>query len=275
MKLLNKLNHLCLRRLIVINIVLNEKTLVEKILETKELEGSIPYTATLLAKYYIHEKDLEPAQVYKIINEFLKESCESYREAKWYSCIDEIIHKAKKYPLVEIDSLPIYESEMETINGLENLRDQKILFTALCLAKYYNALNPQNNNWVNTDYKDLFSLGNTVGTRERRCQIIGRLFRSDCITMSKKVNSLNFSVDILVDSGDVALEITDFKNLGNRYLHFIGYPEISVCSCCGEPFRDISKKKKHRKGRLRQYCTSCKNEMQLNRYTKYYNSDKK
>ena len=87
MKLLNKLNHLCLRRLIVINIVLNEKTLVEKILETKELEGSIPYTATLLAKYYIHEKGLEPAQVYKTINEFLKESCESYREAKWYSCM--------------------------------------------------------------------------------------------------------------------------------------------------------------------------------------------
>lgn len=275
MKPLRKLNHLCLRRLIVINITLNEKKLVKKILETKELEGSIPYTANLLAKHYIHEECISPSQTYKNINEFLKAACEDYREAKWYSCIDEIIHRAKKYPLIEIDSLPIYKSELEIIDSLENSRDQKVLFTALCLAKYYNALNPKNNNWVNTNYKDLFLLANTTGTRERRCQIIGRLFRRGCITMSKKVDSLNFSVDILANSGEVAYEVTTFKNLGNKYLHLTGDPKVILCSCCGEPFRDQKRGQKGAKGRPRKYCTSCKNTNLLNRYMKYYNSDKK
>lgn len=264
-----------MRRLIVINITLNEKKLVKKILDTKELEGSIPHTAALLAKHYIHEEGLSPSQAYKNINEFLKTVCEDYRESKWYSCIDEIIHRAKKYPLIEIDSLPIYKSELEIIDSLENSRDQKVLFTALCLAKYYNALNPKNNNWVNTNYKDLFLLANTTGTRERRCQIIGRLFRSGCITMSKKVDSLNFSVDILAESGDIAYEVTSFKNLGNKYLHLTGDPKVILCSCCGEPFRDQKRGQKGIKGRPRMYCTSCKNTNLLKRYMKYYNSDKK
>lgn len=200
-----------------------------------------------------------------------------YKESNWYSYFDAVIHKAKKYPLLEIDYLPVYEEEMEFIQKVKGVRKQKLLFTAMCAAKYYNTINEMNNNWVNFKYKDLFVSANTIIGKTKQCEIIGELSREGSIVLSKKINNLNFQIPFIQASGREVLKITDLDNLGYQYLAFMGNPEIKHCACCGTPFRDDSlstAKKRSKPGRRKKYCSACRDQKLLERYSKYYYSKK-
>lgn len=262
---------LCSRRLIIINISLNENQEVQKILASQKIKDTIPYTAALLAKYYLHEEGLTPSATYKKLDTFFKDNSEDYKESKWYSYFDRLILKSKKYPLVQIGALPVYQSEIAVIQK-HIPRLQRVLFTSLCFAKYYNAINANNNNWVNTDYKNIFLGADIRTTKEMQCRYIGSMLQAGLISLSKKVDNLNYRVEFLAHDGEVAMEITDLDNLGLQYQLFQKDKSVLRCSCCGQLFKDSSLKKRKGGGRKRKYCDVCRKDKLLKRYIKYYNS---
>lgn len=248
--------------MIAINIILNERHTVEQILSEKKIVQNIAYTASVLAKYYLHDKLLTKGQTYQKINEFFTENVEEYNEAKWYDSLDHIIHKARKYELVDISALQIYAEELEILTSYSP-RQQRILFSSLCYAKYYNSLNPHNNNWVNSPYKQIFTSANVRIKTDDQYKIIGELVRSDALSLSKKVDNLNYSVNILQNTGTPAFQVTCFDNLGYQYMKHLGDKTIKCCKLCGGLFRYTGKGP-------RQYCDPCRKIKLTERYAKYY-----
>lgn len=128
---------------------------------------------------------------------------------------------------------------------------KKTMFAILCFAKYFNAINPNNNNWSNRKYSEIFSAADVKTKNKDQCLILNSLCESGFISFSKRVNSLNIKVNIIDNTYPVVLQITDFRNLGNQYLKFIG-EKYFVCSMCGATIKQTSS--------VHKYCNVCAKE---------------
>lgn len=251
--------------------------MAEQIIKNNEIFEKISYTANLLSRYYYHEIGLRKAKIYQLVNDFLKQNSEEYKESEWYISLDRYAQRAKKYPLVKIDYIEITQYELERLQTA-NLNEQKILFSCVCIAKYYNALHPANNNWVNLDCKDIFSLANIKTTRKKQFSLLKHLKDQGFISLSKKIDNTNFKVSFIQSTtatdSDVVLKITNINDLGYQYEKFIGNHDIYQCKCCGKYLKAVKNNnyalKTPMQTRKKKYCDECREEKLRARYIKYH-----
>ena len=133
------------------SVVLNETKQAEYIIEKGEVGTKPTSTLFLLGKYYRQKENLDKEQTVNKLNEFMAVNYKNYNSALWEEAIEDISKKANKYPLREITSIGITQSELDKIAELQNIKYEKLLFTMLCYAKLYNTISENNNGWVNTD----------------------------------------------------------------------------------------------------------------------------
>lgn len=236
------------------NIVLNERACAESALENLSLGTKPVETIRRVGKYY-YSLGYKKAQIAKLLEEFLIKCDPNINIVKWQGMIDSIVKSVDKYKLIEIAGIPITKSEIEAIRAIDtkhykNSQLQRLMFTMLCLAKYSNALNPANNNWVNRQDKEIFSLANIVITSKRQSLMINDLWKLDYIGYSKVVDNININVKIVDDTSEQVLFIDDFRNLGNQYLMYFGDDgKYKRCECCGKVVKVTSGRQK--------YCPDC------------------
>ena len=77
------------------------------------------------------------------------------------------------------------------------------------------------------------------------------------IRFSKKIDNTNVRVEFIED-GEVAVRVSDFRNLGYQYLKYHGEPYFE-CENCGLTVRQNNKKT----GRRQKYCQSCAAEIKI------------
>ena len=227
-------------------IILNERKKAEEYLNTKIVDNVIQCTSILIRYYY--SPITTDAEIYAIIDDFLKQSFIGYKSENWKSFIEYQIKNLKNRKLVEIDYIIITKREIETIKTLENNRLERLAFTLLAVAKYYNYINPNNNNWTNKDFKTIFSLANVPVTKEKQCTMINGLKNKGFITMSKKIDNLNLNVQFINNDSPIVFKIDDMRNLGNQYRMLSGDKKYKKCKKCGK----VVKFKTNQK-----YCRNC------------------
>ena len=76
--------------------------------------------------------------------ELVNQIKDKYKESKWIDSIFYQVIKSKKYNLKKVDNVIVTKSEMEIIQSVKGKSRQKVLFTLLILAKYYNAVSDKN-----------------------------------------------------------------------------------------------------------------------------------
>ena len=247
-------------------IILNEKEAAMKIIDNDCLGDSTSEDLVLLAKYYkkegIHAKDIKNK-----LNMFITKSIPSVNISKWDKTVDYAINCAKKYPLLELNSIAITESEINIIKGIDGVTAQRLMFTLLCLAKVGNAKSDRNSGWVNRDEGEIFRLANIQRSPREKEMIINMLWKAGYIGYSNLVDNININVKIVDDSSVPVMYVHDFRNLGYQYTNHIngGFFE---CSMCGIMVKKISNNQK--------YCKSCsekiiqqkKHESYIKRYYK-------
>ena len=156
---------------------------------------------------------------------------------------------AKKYNLKKVDNVIVTKSEMEIIQSVKGKSRQKVLFTLLVLAKYYNAVSDKNKNWTNLEYKKIFKLANVQLSIQNQALLINDLYNCGFVNVSKNVGKPNIQVNFVDNESDTVLTITRLKDLGKEYLMFCGEDYIR-CQKCGVPI------KKSRNGKVK-YCGKC------------------
>jgi hypothetical protein len=229
--------------------VLNEKKYAIEALNTYKFNESITSTLFIIAKYVRQVECKNDEQILDVLDYFMRKIYMDYNKVSWLKLFQQAIKSSNKYPLFEIDYIPITRSELDVIESIDSEQEKRIMFSMLCYAKYYNIVIPDNNGWVNTDAKVIFKTAHVQKNVDDQYQMFFNLSKNGYINTSKNMNTLNKQILIIDDTSEVVLNITDFRDLGYEYLLHKGVNYIR-CNSCG-------RLTKGNKNRTKKYCTSC------------------
>lgn len=220
------------------------------------------YFITLIAKYY-YSNDFDSQRLSEIVKTKLLEfDLFNYQEYKYHNKIMNICNGLYNGEIVvdfkERDYIPIYENELNLINGLKNDRQKKLMFTFFAVARYMEC-----DGWINKKnskgISEVFKLANVILTSEKRNELLHELYINGYISFGKKVDNLNIKVN-LDNTGDIVYKVIDFNNIGNQYIGNFkkGYKQ---CVCCGKKIKDTGNKK--------MYCSKCSLEIRTEKRVQY------
>lgn len=240
-------------------IVLNEHEWAKEMIRARSL-GKKPFeTLSRVARYYLDNR-YSKKEVRKMLDAFLIQCDPTASLAKWSDTIDYALDRASKYKAIVIDSISISKAEMDRIDSLPGKQTRRLAFTLLCLAKYWDLVNPNGDHWVNSKDCDIMRMANIRTSIKRQSLMYHNLSEEGMIQFSKKVDNTNIRVLFISPGGDTAMEITDFRNLGYQYMKFHGEPYIE-CQNCG-----ITTRIEHynpARGNRQKYCRECAAEIAL------------
>ena len=234
-------------------IVLNEHDYAENALKTKALGKKPSETLCRVARYFIDETSCayNKNDIRKKLDYFLLQCDPVASIPKWSKMLDYATDWAFKHKAIQIDTIQITKPEINKINSLEGKQVRRLAFTLLCLAKYWNIVNNQNDCWVNNKDNEIMSFANINTSIRRQCAMYTSLRDAGLIQFSKKIDNTNVRV-CFIEDGEIAITITDLRNLGYQYLMYCGEPYFE-CSNCGITVK-ISEPTK---GRKQKYCKEC------------------
>lgn len=231
------------------NIILNERIYAEKVLERGYIGDKPTETLGILAKYFYH-LGLSKEDIYNNLDEFMTKYFYNYNPDKWTNTLESQVNRTEQYMIKEIDYISITESELTTIKNINSNVLEKLAFSLLCLSKFYNMVNPTNNDWANVEDKVLFKLANIQVNIEKQCLYINDLKRIGLIEYSRVIDNINTNVLYINDESPIVLKIYEFRDLGLEYLYWKGENYVRC--------RDCGKLIKPNKQNNNTYCNSCK-----------------
>lgn len=239
--------------------ILNEHEWARDMIESRSL-GKRPFeTLCRVARYYIDE-GYRKDEARRLIETFLLQCKPDASTALWMDTLDRAVSCAVKHPAVVIDKLVITKPELEAIDNLNGVQVQRLAFTLLCLAKYYDAINPKANHWVCADDSDIMAMANIKDSIRRQCELYRQLKDLGMIRFSKRVDNTNVCV-LFVSKGATAMEIDDLRNLGNQYLYAKGTTGYFRCANCGTISKSVkssvNKRMIDKRGNAAKWCVEC------------------
>ena len=195
----------------------------------------------MYARYLYHEKGLRKTGIIAEINNFMNHNYPRYNPADWSATLEKYANKAGKYPLCECKGVWITENELKTMDAIQDKVLERLSFTLLCLAKFGNFRNPNNNNWVNYSNSEIYSAACINATAFDK--------ESGLIEYAKKVDNLNIKVLYADNDSKDTLFISDFRKLGYEWRLYKGESYIRCANC-----RILVKKTSNSK----KYCKDCR-----------------
>ena len=244
-------------------IVLNEREWAEEMITSRTL-GKKPFeTLRRVARYYL-DNGIQKREVRRMLEQFLLQCDPAASLTKWSDLLDAALSVAAKHEAIHIEGIDITKPEMEKINNLGGRQIQRLAFTLLCLAKYWNIVTKKTDGWVNSKDNDIMKMANIYTSIKRQSLMYHTLNEAGLIQFSRKVDNTSVRVCFL-EPGDVVLHITDFRNLGYQYLMYAGEP-FFVCANCG-----ITTKieKRTNRGPKQKYCRECAMQVQIQQKVNY------
>lgn len=235
-----------------LSIILNEKKYALSCIQERSIGESSWLTAQILAKYYYWELGYRKKKIEKELTEFISECDSQYRKNKqrWEENIEKLAANAGNYPLFKDDYIPITEGELKIIRDSDLPKQhQQVLFTYLCLAKLGNMRNEKNNGWVNYKTRDVFKLAHVSLSELNQDIMLNDFYVRKLVAFPKKNDNLSVRVTFCEDQGDIAMTVSDFRDLGYYYLMQIG-ENIVQCVECGTYMRG-------NKTKTKKYCKNC------------------
>ena len=237
-------------------IVLNEHEWAEDMITQRSL-GKKPYeTLCRVARYYL-DSGIQKRDVRRMMDSFLLKCDPSVSLPKWSDLLDKALQRALKYKAINLEGVTVTKPEMARIESCGGRQIQRLAFTLLCLAKYWNAVTGKTDGWVNSKDSDIMKMANVGTSIKRQSLMFHNLNEAGMIRFSKKIDNTNVQVCFMED-GEPAVHITDFRNLGYQYLKYRGGPYF-VCANCGI----TTKLNDPVKGKKQKYCRECAAQIAL------------
>lgn len=233
------------------SIVLKENEWAEQMIKCRSLGKKPSETLRRVCRYYIDngcvEKELLPR-----LEVFLIRCDPMVSLPKWHNTLVNIIKASQKFKAVDIDSIKIYNAELDVIESLDSAPKRRLAFSLLCLAKYWNIVRNVDDGWVNSKTNEIMAMANISASLVRQGAMFRSLRDEGLIQFSKKVDNTNVKVDFINETGDIAIEIDDFRNLGYQYAMYYGGPYMK-CQNCGV----VTRIKNPKNNRGQKYCPDC------------------
>ena len=240
------------------NIVLDEYNWAEQAIRNRDLGANPLETLGRVSKYYIAQ-NYPKKEVRRMLDIFLVQCDPRTSLVQWSDTLDRIAKNSDRYPLIRIEKIDVTFGEMVKIKRLTGKQIQRLAFTLLCLAKYWDSVSQNNNHWVNVSDRDIMKLANISTSVARQSAMFADLREAGLIGFSKKIDNLNVQVNFIDDDTlSPALSVRDFRNLGYQYMMYCGEPYFE-CEQCGL----VTKVGDPKKGRKQKYCKNCAAEVSM------------
>lgn len=237
-------------------LILNEEKYAKdlydgKIQDVKSIMAKIRY----ITRYLVHSKLKSDDDAYKETVKWLQQNHNNFDESSYSNVISDAIKAAEKYPFYIIDDIKITQSELETISSLDNLREEKILFVLLCMAKQQSMANGFTNGLVKYSITDLCKTARVSVQADDREYILYEIVQKGLLGYPKKNNTQCLIVNF-INNDEVALKLNedDCKELAYVYLNWKnsgkGYTKCHRCN----------RWMKQSKTKPKKYCEECAKE---------------
>lgn len=236
------------------SIVLKENEWAEKMIQSRTLGKKPSETLYRVARYYM-DNGYSKKEARNKLDAFLIQCEPTSSLPKWSDALDYATNRASKYEAINIDYIEITKPEMDKIDALSGKQIQRLAFTLLCLAKYWQVVIPNGDYWINNKDNEIMSMANINTSIKRQGLMYWTLREAGMIQFSRKVDNTNVRV-CFVEDGEVVCRVSDFRNLGYQYLKYHGEPYIE-CQNCGI----TTKINDPAKGRKQKYCKTCATEI--------------
>lgn len=232
------------------NVILDEVAWTKKVVEERTLGQKPSETLTHIARFYF-SNGYKSKEIKRLLEQFILQCNPSASIPRWSNTLDFILTYAAKRPQLKIEYIPVTETEMKTIDGIDGRQAQRLAFTLLCLAKYWDLVNNTSSHWVNSKDNEIMRMANIKTSIKRQSILFRKLNELGLIQFSHKVDNTNVQVCFMSES-HVVMQISDFRNLGYQYLKYHGGPYYQ-CKSCGVTVKSPDKTNR----RNLKYCPDC------------------
>lgn len=224
----------------------NEQSAVENMIEMHVVDNDNVFaTIKDLARYNYFVNNMEIDDNYKSILKYLQNNGENINEENVYKIIDDCVRRAKKYPFKLVDEVCITKSEMEFIQNLGDIKQEKIAFVLLASAKYYDVTRDTKYCTAYMKNSDICKLARVVIPVADRNVFMQ--FAYDLGVLSRHSRAASTEKKVLFvsqdDNDDVVLRLkeSDFNDLAYTYLAYITPHKYRRCVSCGGWMKKDSK----------------------------------
>ena len=259
-------------------ILLNEKKIIEDIIESGFVGDKPMSTVHKLAKYYVAEGKTKD-EVMVIIDEYLTKNWKDYNSVLKYDKIEDIVKQkvSSNKSFINVDSVNITKSEIEFINNSKK-KFKRIMFSYLVYSKILNKINPNNDGWISGSHRpDVFEDANIGDKGRKQVTTIREAINEGIFEMKKESFMYNGIKPTFINEDDeIIWVVDDFRELGLQYLEKYGTDadKSKICTCeqCGIKFKYVKPKLG---GRPKLNCDKCLKENKKNSSRKAMNKLRK
>lgn len=220
--------------------IFDEKVITENIIANGLVDNvNINKTIKKLARYNHYVQNLNPDENYNAIIEYMNKNCPDFSEVGSYSDIKGCIKDASKGVWKDIKQVIITKGELEFIQSLNDIRQEKLAFILLADAKYDNACKHINLNLSYLSVSDLYRLARVTMPIKDRNMFLNFLYDKKLVEININPNSTHKKLLYVGDDEDevgLILNENNYKELAFTYMNWKngGYKE---CKNCGRLFK--------------------------------------
>lgn len=252
--------------------ILNEEKYARDLLlgKNKEVKSAIKkigyitrYNAQILGK--------DEDENYKSTVQWMLKHQDNFDEFSYSNAISRAIKGSKKMRLYKIDNIIITKNELEIIKSLQNIREEKVLFALLCMAKQQALSIGFTDGLVKYSITDLCKMARISVPADDREYILHDILTKGLISCPKKNDTKCLKVNFIDVDGDaqLILDEVDCQELAYVYLREKDGKGFRHCKSCGRLMRSNGRKdvctycEHSTKDTTHIWCIDCGDEVQI------------
>lgn len=226
--------------------IFDEYEHAEKMLKNGFLQSTMKLRELQILANYFRYAGMEDKAIEENLHVFLNKYMANYNKVKFQNIVDNAVKTSKKQKIKKASEIIITKNEWNTIMSEPNERVQKLLFTYLCLGKYFKSNNDKTDKYyVGVKDADLWKISKLHLRKIDRLKLLSNITQKGYITPTLNMSSI---VNFIEGDGEEFLKFKPCENMLYYYEKQIG-ARIIFCRVCG----DIEKANAN----AQKYCKKC------------------
>ena len=240
--------------------ILNEEKYAKDLLlgKNRDIKSAIKKIG-YITRYNLHVLGKNDIENYNSTVAWMKKHQDNFEESAYSNSISKAIKSAKKREFYKTDVIIITKNELETIKSVENIREEKILFVLLCMAKQQAISIGFTDGLVKYSIVDLCRMARISVPADDREYILHDILMKGFISCPKKNDTKCLKVNFIDNDSEqeFVLNEIDCQELAYAYLKWKDGKVFKRCKSCGRLMKSKGNK---------DICTYCEQSSQDNKH---------
>lgn len=225
--------------------ILNEELYVKNLLlgKNKDIKSAVKKIG-YITRYNAQVLNKNDDENYSSTVQWMNKHQDNFDESSYSNVISNAIKVSKKLSLYKIDSIRITKNELEIIKSLNNIREEKLLFVLLCLAKQQSEIFKFTDGLIKYTITDLCKSARISVPADEREYILHDILIKGFISCPKKNDTKCLRVNFIEKDGEPELILNeiDCQELAYMYLRWKNGSGFKRCRKCGRLMSSRNKK---------------------------------